>query len=96
MAEEATPSRLRLDLDSNGNQVVILGTERISLSENAVDGFVHGLMTGKDDAKEYKAALNKIKAIRKPYNSVGKPIDSGNLKTIAEGEPVGKGVIDDE
>jgi hypothetical protein len=96
MAEEATKPRLRLGMTPEGDQVLMIGSESETMNDFTVDMLIANLNTGKDDSKTIRAAWKKIKAIQKQYNSVGKPIDNGNLKTIPEGAPTPEGVIDDE
>lgn len=97
MAKGAETSRLRLGLNAEtGDQVLMLGSERDSMTEATVDNLMEKLRQGKEDSRAVKIALKTIGTIYKQYNTVGKPLDPGNLKTIPEGAPVPEGVIDDE
>jgi len=95
MVQEATKSKIRLGLNADGDQVLMLGSEREALTENAVDNLINMLNTGRADSKDMKAALKKINGIQKQYNTIGKAL-SNNPKTIEEGEPTPEGVVEDD
>uniref|UniRef100_A0A6H1ZCX7 Uncharacterized protein n=1 Tax=viral metagenome TaxID=1070528 RepID=A0A6H1ZCX7_9ZZZZ len=83
MVEEAQKSRIRLGLNADGDQVLMLGSEREAMSEAEVDNLINMLNTGKADSKDIKMALKKIKGIQKQYNTVGKPL-ANHLKVVEE------------
>jgi hypothetical protein len=93
MAEEATKPRLRLGMTPEGDQVLMIGSESETMNDFTVDMLIANLNTGKDDSKTIRSAWKKIKAIQKQYNTVGKPIDNGNLKAIPEGAEISPEVV---
>lgn len=89
-------SRIRISINDLGELVLWVGELGETISENGADSLISMIQGAKDDSKEVKSALKRISSIRKPYNSIGRPLIPDNLKTIAEGAPVPEGVIDDE
>jgi hypothetical protein len=95
MVKGAEKSRVRISLNEKGEIMLWVGELSETLTEGGVDNLINMLATAKADSKEVSAAMRKIKAVTKPYNSIGKVLDDCNMKTIAEGETLPEGVIHD-
>ena len=93
MREEATKSRLRHSITPEGEQVLMIGSESIVLTEGMVDMLIAGLGTGKEDARDIKTNIKKNKTILKQYNHIGKTIDDSKLRIVEEGE-INPGVVE--
>ena len=89
-------ARVRLSINDQGDIVLWVGELGETITETGADSLINMVQGAKDDSKEIKSMLKKIATIRKPYNSVGKPIEPDNLKEIAEGESIPAGVVTDE
>lgn len=85
MAKEAMKSRVRISLNEAGEIVLWVGELSESLSEGGVDNLINMLNTAKADSKEVSAAIRKIKAVTKGYNSIGKQLDDCNVKAVDGG-----------
>lgn len=96
MVKEAIKSRVRISLNDNGEVVLWVGELSEILSEGGVDNLINMLSTAKADSKEVGAAMRRIKAVTKPYNTVGKVLDDCNLKNLETGAALPEGVISDD
>ena len=68
--------QIRINISATGNQVLTIGTESKELTEREVDNLIEALRSGKEDSKAIKTALKQIEAVRKNYNSIGKPVET--------------------
>jgi hypothetical protein len=96
MAKGAEKSRVRISLNDHGEIVLWVGELSESLTDGGVDNLINMLSTAKSDSKEVMSAMKRIKAVTKPYNTVGKILEVCNLKNIEEGAALPEGVISDE